>query len=136
MNRILNRANRRISLSSAAVLLISTTLAAQLLGFFRNRLVAANFAPARTDSFFAAFQIPDFFFLTIAAGALGVAFMPVLAEHLHKGDKKGIWNLTSSLLNLLALVMVVVSAFVFIFAKPLMHYIVAPSLGPEQLGDA
>ena len=96
MKRVLSRANKRVSLGNAAVLLIVTALMAQLLGFFRNRLVSTNFTqvdPGSTDAFFAAFQIPDFFFLTIAAGALGVAFMPVLADRLHSGDRKGIWEL-------------------------------------------
>ncbi len=138
MNRLINRANKRVSLGSAASLLMFTTLLAQGLGFFRTRLIAANFSPASTGSYFAAFQIPDFFFLTIAAGALGVAFMPVLADHLHKNDKKTIWDLTSSLLNLLAVVMFFVSVIIFIFARPLLSHIVAPGLRdhPEQLKDA
>ncbi len=139
MNRVLNRANRRVSLSNAAVLLIIATLLAQLLGFFRNRLVSTNFTqvdPGSTDAFFAAFQIPDFFFLTIAAGALGVAFMPVLADRLYKNDRKGIWDITNSLLNLLAIIMFGVALVIFIFAKPLLHYVVAPHLPLNHLNQA
>lgn len=139
MNRVLKRANRRISFSNAAVLLIAASLVSQLLGFFRNRLVSANFTvvnPGSTDAFFAAFQIPDFFFLTIAAGALGVAFMPVLADRLQKGDRKSVWDLTSSLLNLLTIIMLAVSIVIFVFARPLLHYIVAPKLGPKELHEA
>src|SRR3990167_895090 len=102
MKRVLSRANKRVSLGNAAVLLIVTALMAQLLGFFRNRLVSTNFTqvdPGSTDAFFAAFQIPDFFFLTIAAGVLSVAFVPVLADRLQKGDKRGMWEITNSLLN-------------------------------------
>src|SRR5476649_2888677 len=131
MNRVLNKANKRVSLGNAAVLLIVTALMAQLLGFFRNRLVSTNFTqvnPGSTDAFFAAFQIPDFFFLTIAAGALGVAFMPVLADRLHLGDRKSIWELTSSLLNVLGIVMFAVALVIFVFARPLLHYVVAPKL--------
>src|SRR5690242_14394851 len=99
MNRILNRANKRVSLGGAAALLIAVALVGQLLGFFRNRLISANFTvvnPGSTDAFFAAFQIPDFFFYTIAAGALGVAFMPFLADHLERGDRRGVWELVTS----------------------------------------
>jgi len=70
---------------------VSTAFFGQLLGLVRTKLVNANFPPywaGSTDSYFAAFNIPDFFFFTLAAGALGVAFMPVLADRLHKGDKK------------------------------------------------
>lgn len=139
MKRILRRANKRISLSGAALLLVSSSLLGQVLGFLRVKLVNANFSaygPNSTDAYFAAFKIPDFFFFTIAAGALGVAFMPVLAEHLHKRNSDGIWKLSTSLLNFLALLMFFVGLIIFIFAEPLMHYVVAPQLSPEQLHNS
>ncbi len=138
-NRILNRANRRISLSGVAALLVATSLIGQVLGFLRVKFVNANFSaygPESTDAFFAAFKIPDFFFYTVAAGALGVAFIPVLADHLERHDKKGVWELSSSLLNLLAAIMAVVGVLIFIFAEPLIHYIVAPNMEPQQLHNA
>jgi len=139
MKRILKRATKKMTLSNAAVLLVVTSFTGQLLGFLRVKLVNANFSafgPQSTDSFFAAFKIPDFFFFTIAAGALGVAFMPILADHLQRKDKKGVWDLSSSLLNFLALIMLVVGLGIFIFARPLISYIVAPNLDPEQLNNA
>ncbi len=139
MRRILRRANTRLSLGNAAALLAASSLLGQLLGFLRVKLVNANF-PATgggsTDAFFAAFKIPDFFYFTIAAGALGVAFMPVLADHLAKHDKKGVWELSTSLLNLLAIIMAVFGVVIFVFAKPLIHHLVAPSLSPEQMHNA
>ena len=137
--RILAKANQRISLGSAAALLIGASLLGQLLGFLRIKLVNANFpalGPESTDAYFAAFKIPDLFFFTLAAGALGVAFMPFLAEHLHRGDKKGVWELSNSLLNLLAIVMAFIGVIIFIFAEPLLHYVVAPNLSPEQMHNA
>ena len=128
-----------LSLGNAAALLIAAAFLSQILGFLRTKLVNANFlaiGPNSTDAYFAAFEIPDFFYYTLAAGALGVAFMPVLAEHLHRGDKKGIWELSDSLLNLLAVIMAVVAVIIFIFAGPLIHYVVAPKLTPEQLHNA
>jgi putative peptidoglycan lipid II flippase len=139
MKRFFRRANQRITFGNAATLLIATALCSQVLGFFRNRLIAANFAkpnPGNTDAFFAAFQIPDFFFLTIAAGALGVAFVPVLSDRLFKGDRKGMWEITNSLLNVLTVVMFGVALVIFVFAHPLLHYIVAPKLGPAELNKA
>jgi putative peptidoglycan lipid II flippase len=129
------RPKKRISVGSAAVLLVVTAFFGQLLGLLRTRLVNANFA-ASTDAYFAAFNIPDLLFFTISAGALGVAFMPVLADHLNKGDKKGMWELSSSLLNLLALLMAGVSIIIMVFAEPLIKYIVAPELSSSQLEHA
>lgn len=139
MNRWIKRANKRVSLGNAATLLIIMAFMTQILGFFRNRLIAANFAnvdPGSTDAFFAAFQIPDFFYLTISAGALTVAFVPVLSDRLHSGDKKGMWEITNSLLNLTSIVMFFAAIFIFVYARPLLHNIVAPGLSPHQLDQA
>jgi putative peptidoglycan lipid II flippase len=139
MNRFIKRANKRTSLGNAAALLIAVSLVAQILGFLRYKLINANFSPVggqSTDAYFAAFMIPDFFFYTLAAGALGVAFMPVLADRLQNGDKKGVWELANSLLNLLAIVMFIVGLVILLFARPILHGLVAPGLPPEQLNNA
>jgi putative peptidoglycan lipid II flippase len=139
MNRILTRVNKRAGLGSAAAILLVVSLIGQILGFLRYKVVNANFdllGPQSTDAYFAAFKIPDFFFFTVAAGALGVAFMPILAEHLERGDRKGVWELSNSLLNLLMVAMAVVGLIILLFAEPLLKYVVAPSLDPEPLRNA
>ena len=131
--------DRRVPLSAIATLLVGTSLVGQMLGFLRTKMVSANFplhGPQSTDAYFAAFIIPDFFFYTLAAGALGVAFMPVLADRLAKGDRKGMWELSASLMNLLAIVMALVAVVILVFAEPLIHYIVAPDLRGVQLHNA
>jgi len=122
-----------------ATLLIAIAIFGQLLGFLKTKLVNANFpliGPNSTDAYFAAFTIPDLFFYTISAGALSVAFMPVLSDHLHKYGRKAVWDLTASLANLLIIVMIIVGFIILIFAKPLVHYVVAPGLDPAQLRNA
>ena len=138
MNRLLRRATKRMSVSGAATLLIGISLFGQILGFLRIKLINANFpavGPQSTDAFFAAFKIPDFFFLTIAAGALGVAFIPYLSDKLEKNDRKGAWRLSSSLLNIMMMVMGVIALAIIIFAKPLIQH-VAPGINGEQLNNA
>lgn len=128
-----------ISIGNVAILLIVTTFIGQLLGFLRTKLVNANFpatGPGSTDAYFAAFNIPDLFFYTLAAGVLGVAFIPVLTDRFAKGDKKGMWELSSSLLNLLCIVMLIVAVIIFVFAEPLISHIVAPGLSKDQLDNA
>lgn len=141
MNRFLDRTNKRVSLGGAATLLIVVMLLGQALGFLRNRFISTNFTvhdPGTSDAFFAAFQIPDFFFYTIAAGALGVAFMPILADRLHMGDRKGMWQIANSLLNSLAIVMTIVGLIIFVFAGQLIS-LLAPDmhrLHPEHFREA
>lgn len=137
-NRFFDRANKKISLGNAAALLIVAALSGQILGFLRVKLVNANFSQfgaQSTDAFFAAFKIPDFFFYTIAAGALGVAFIPILADHLESNDNKGAWELANSLLNMLAIIMAFIGVIILLFAEPLLH-LVAPGLSPDQKHNA
>jgi len=136
--RFFTRTGKRISLGNVAALLMVASLMGQVLGFLRVKLINANFShfgPESTDAFFAAFKIPDFFFYTIAAGALGVAFIPVLADHLEKKDRQGAWELATSLLNMLAIIMFFVGILILIFAEPLIQ-VVAPGLTPDQKHNA
>lgn len=138
MNRLISRANKRVTVGGAATLLVAVALSGQLLGFLRNRLISTNITvvdPGASDAFFAAFLIPDFFFYTIAAGALGVAFIPFLSDRLQASDKKGVWELASSLLNLLTIIMGVVSIIILLFAEPFMG-LIAPNLPDDHFREA
>lgn len=140
--RISTRNWKRISFGNAAMLLVGTAMLAQVLGFFRTKLVNANFnsipggvqipPDQNAGVYFAAFVLPDFFFFTIAAGALGVAFMPYLSDRLAKGDRKAVWELSTSLINFLSIFLTIVGAVIFIFADVLARRIVH-GYTPEQL---
>jgi putative peptidoglycan lipid II flippase len=120
------KTKKRIPLANVALLLIVTSLIGQVLGFLRTMLVNGKFGlegPSSTDVYFAAFTIPDLFFYIIAAGALGVAFIPVLADRLAKNDRKGMWEVSSSILNFLVIIMALVGVVIFVFAEPLIHHL-------------
>ena len=126
---------------NVATLLIITSFAGQILGFLRTKLVSGNFplhGTHSTDAYFAAFIIPDLFFFTISAGALGVALMPSLSDRLHKNGKKSAWQLSGSVMNLLTIFMLGVGVIILLFAEQLLANVVAPGLKghPEQLHDA
>ena len=134
-----NKKGIKLSVSNAAVLLMGATFFGQLLGFLRTKLVNANFpiyGPHSTDAYFAAFNIPDFFFFTLSAGALGVALLPVLSDRLHAKGSKSVWEISVSLMNLLAIVMFVIGVLTIIFANQLIRYIVAPHLPPSDIDTA
>lgn len=133
MNRFLNRANTRLSIGSAAFLLIAATAVGTILGVVRTSLINANFNGFSASAYFAAFKIPDFIFFTLATGALGVAFMPVLSDRLAKTSRQSAWELASSILNTIALITFVLSIISMVFARPLLHYVVARGFPPDQL---
>ena len=132
MNRFLRRANQRVSLGSAAALLAGTSFIGIFLGVLRTKLINANFNVFTSDAYFAAFKIPDLIFFSLASGALGVAFLPVLSDQLQK-SKNAAWDVTSYILNFLGIIALVASVLLIVFANPLMTHVVAPGFTPEQL---
>lgn len=133
MNRIIRRATSRLSVSGAATLIASTSVVGLLLGIVRTNLLNAHFNHFSTGAYFAAFKIPDFIFYTLAAGALSVAFIPVLSDKLAAGERQAAWRLTSSVLNLIALVMLVVCLILIAFPRPILEYLIVPGFSDAQL---
>ena len=124
-------ANKKLSIKSAAILLACSTLVSALLGIFRDRLLNGYYLdtyPTGIDAYTAAFTIPDFMFFILTSGALAVSFIPVFNERLVKGNKKSAWELSGSLLNFLAVVTLVASVLIMVFADPLVRYVVGPGL--------
>ncbi|MDO4759989.1 MAG: murein biosynthesis integral membrane protein MurJ [Candidatus Saccharibacteria bacterium] len=128
---VVQLANMRLSVKSAAIILASSTLISALLGIFRDRLLNTYYLgtyPTGVDAYTAAITIPDFMFFILTSGALAVSFIPVFNQRLASGNKKSAWELSSSILNLMALVTLVASVLIMIFADPLIRYVVSPGL--------
>ena len=124
-------ANSKLSIKFAAVLLSASTLISALLGIFRDRLLNSLYLdtyPTGIDAYTAAFTVPDFMFFILTSGALAVSFIPVFNQRLASGNKKSAWELSTSVLNLFALVTFVASILIMIFADPLIRYVVGPGL--------
>ncbi len=128
---VVQLANMRLSVKSAAIVLASSTLVSALLGLFRDRLLNSYYLgtyPTGIDAYTAAFTIPDFMFFILTSGALAVSFIPVFNQRLATGNKKSAWELSSSLLNLFAILTLITSVLIMVFADPLIRYIVSPGL--------
>lgn len=113
------------------MLLAGSTLISSLLGVYRDRLLNGLYLdsyPVGIDAYTVAFTIPDFMFFILVSGALSVTFIPVFNQRLGSGNRKSAWELSSSLVNLLALVTLVTSVLIMIFADPLVRYVVGPGL--------
>ena len=128
---VVSLANVKLPVRFAAIVLASSTLVSALLGIFRDRLLNSYYLdtyPTGIDAYTAAFTIPDFLFSILTSGALAVSFIPVFNQRLAGGNKKSAWELSSSLLNLMALITLAASILIIIFAEPLVRYIVGPGL--------
>lgn len=106
VKKFLVRANKQVSFGWAASLLAGSSMAAALLGLLRDRFLAGGFGPKSSEvaAYRVAFTVPDFMFLILISGALAVTFIPVFNERYLKGNKKSAWELSSSLINLFAII--------------------------------
>lgn len=130
--------NQRLNVKLAATILAGSTLLSSLLGFFRDRLLNSAYMPSRNgvsagypvglDAYTAAFMVPDFMFAVLVSGALSVTFIPVFNERWVKGNKQSAWQISSSMINFMALITMAASVLIIIFADPLMKYFIAPGL--------
>ena len=130
--------NQRLNVKLAATIMASSTLLSSLLGFFRDRLLNSAYMPSKNgafagypvglDAYTAAFMVPDFMFAVLVSGALSVTFIPVFNERWVKCNKQSAWQISSSMINFMALITMAASVLIIIFADPLMKYLIAPGL--------
>src|SRR5437660_10878490 len=82
---------RRIAQSTGIVM--ASVLASRLLGFFREWSVAHQVGwNAVTDSYYAAFTLPDFLNYLVAAGSLSLTFVPVFSQYVAEDGEEQSWR--------------------------------------------
>ncbi|HEY0965011.1 MAG TPA: lipid II flippase MurJ [Candidatus Saccharimonadales bacterium] len=141
---VVAKVNRKVTVQIAAGLLAGSTLFSSLLGIYRDRLLNGLYLPSAEhagypvgiDAYTAAFMIPDFMFFILVSGALSVTFIPVFNQRMITGNKKSAWELSTSLINLMAIATLITSVLIIIFADPLVSYVVGPGLSESGHGLA
>jgi len=105
----------------------------KVLGFLRQALVTRAFGLSyEIDAFNAANNIPDLLSALISGGALGVALIPVLSEHLQRSGRQEAWAIFTRIINLAFLTTAAFSILIGLLAGPMVRFIVAPGFPPEQ----
>lgn len=127
----LTRANIKLPIKWAATMLAGSALLSSILGLIRDRQLNGLYYstyPQGIDAYTVAFLIPDFMFFILVSGALSVSFIPVFNQRIADNNKKSAWELSTSILNLMAFVTLITSILIIIFAEPLVRYVVGPGL--------
>lgn len=138
-NRVRNafqKANSKLTVKWAAILLATATLTSSLLGIYRDRLLNGLYFDSYKvglDAYTVAFTIPDFMFFILVSGALSVSFIPVFNQRLATGNRKSAWQLSSSMINFMAVITFFTSILIMIFAGQLVD-LVSPGL--DEAGRA
>lgn len=140
---VVAKVNQKLTIQWAAGLLAASLLASSLIGLYRDRLLNSLYLPNAVtgspgypvgiDAYTVAFQIPDFMFYILVSGALSVTFIPVFVQRLGSGNRHSAWELSASLINLMAVLTIVASVLMIIFAPSLVGWL-AP--GVSESGQA
>jgi putative peptidoglycan lipid II flippase len=121
------------SVAANATIVAAAYVVSRVLGLLREVLIARQFGTSPNyDAYVAAFKIPDLLFLVVMSGAFGSAFIPVFGGFLGRGERERAWRLASSVLTYTIAVLLGGGILVFIFASPLIRFVVAPGLAPPQ----
>jgi putative peptidoglycan lipid II flippase len=139
IRKAVEKANTKVTIHVAAALISGSTLISFIFGFARTRLMTSSYLttyPSGYDAFVAAFKLPDFMFFLLVSGTLSVTFIPVFNQRLITGNRKSAWELSSSMINLMAAMTLIASIVMIVFAEPIIRYIVAPNLDESSMGLA
>jgi|GEM_PF-79825 putative peptidoglycan lipid II flippase len=119
----------------AAYILAAFSLASQLLGLLRDRLLASAFGAGHTlDLYYAAFRVPDLIFATIASLFSIYALLPILSRF--ESEREGLMvKFLRDVVGIFFLGMTVVAGIAFLCA-PLIAPFIAPGLSdPASRAD-
>jgi putative peptidoglycan lipid II flippase len=121
--------------SRTSLLLAGFFFIDKVLAFGRSLIIARRFSlSAELDAFNIANNLPDLLFALISAGAFGMAFIPVLTEHITQKGRDDAWALFSRIANLAFVATASLAVVIALFADRIVssQIGIAPGFGPEQ----
>ncbi len=118
------------TVAGGAIIIALFSIFSRLLGLLRDRFLSSSFGAGQVlDAYYAAFRLPDLVFNTLVLGAFSSAFIPVFLQYFSQ-DKKQAWQITSSVLNILFLIVLFLAVLFFILA-PLIINLMVPGFTQE-----
>lgn len=118
--------SKKLTIGNAAFILAGTGLLSNILGLYRERMIAGTFGAGRlTDAFYASFTLPDTIFNLLILGALSSAFIPVFVEKLSDKNKEDAQEVANSFMNFILLAAIVFGIVIFVAAPKLIPLLFA-----------
>jgi len=119
-------------LHQAAFLLAGASLASQLLGLVRDRLLAGTFgAGPELDIYYSAFRVPDLVYVTIASFVSVTVLIPFIINQSNKHNAKELQRFLSGVFTVFAMVMSVVLIGLW-FAMPWLSKFLVPGFSIDS----
>ncbi len=128
----IHQANRQIARAAGTVMI--AYILSNLAGLLAKSLTAKAFGTgADSEAFYAANRFSEILFNLVAGGALGSAFIPTFTGFLVKDDRAGAWKLASAIINWVLLILTMFSILTMIFARQVVHYVLAPGFSSVSM---
>ncbi len=116
----------------SAGVVIAVTILGRVTGFGREWMVARLLGSnALTDTYYAAFTLPNLITYLVAGGGLGIILIPVFTQYMTAGREEESWKVFSIVTTVMSIVLLALIAIGELFAGTLAHW-VAPGFGQEQ----
>ncbi len=110
------------NINQAAFLLGLFSLFSQILGLFRDRSIAHFIGPSPLlDTYYAAFRVPDFIFISIASLASITVLIPFIADK--DKSKKEVGDFIGNVFTIFFFLLFLVSGIVYIFIPEIIHFV-------------
>jgi putative peptidoglycan lipid II flippase len=128
--------DQKRKIAKAAGIMSAATFISRILGFVRDMIFAVYFgATGLSDTFFAAFRIPNLLRELFAEGSMSSAFIPVLTEYHQKHGEEEAKRLVSITFTFIVIVVGIICIVGIFFAPALVTFIAPGFLGfPEKFG--
>jgi putative peptidoglycan lipid II flippase len=124
--------NHRSDIVKSIGIIMAGVLVSRFLGFFREWTVAHLMgSSAITDTYYAAFTVPDFLNYLMAGGALEVIFVPVFTKYLVEDKTEEAWHVFSTVFTFLLLLLVALIALGEVYAYKIVE-VIAPGFPPGE----
>ncbi len=132
--RILTFFNKEFNgINEAALLLGGFAFLSQILGLVRDRTLASVIGAGPVlDTYYAAFRIPDFIYISIASLASVTVLLPFLINKIKGDDKSKAHFFLDNVFSAFMIFMIIASIIVAILIPYIARYI-APGFSPSQL---
>jgi putative peptidoglycan lipid II flippase len=126
--------SRQIARSSGVVM-VGFVLSA-VTGLASQVLISRAFGTTpELDAYIAGNRLPEILFALIGGGALASAYLPTLSTFITRKDDDGAWKLTSSIVNLLIVILGLLSALAWLAAPWIVKNVLAPGFDSQDQID-
>jgi putative peptidoglycan lipid II flippase len=116
----------------AVIILSGLYFLARFTGLLQRQIISALLPSTATDAYSYAFGLPDLLNYLVAGGAISLTFIPIFTKFWEKGREAEAWRFLSTLLSVMGVALVGLTAFMLLFTPQLLFLLNPGLAAPEK----